>query len=144
MKTTSIGRLAVVLAAALAACGPDEPAEPPEPLFGSAEIEFPVELWDQGIEGEAVVMVRVLASGAADSVYIADSSGHAAFDSAAAAGARSLRYSPGRRGERRIDMWARLPVRFALDGGPALGVVESVDESTEKASDEAGSSEARP
>lgn len=103
-------------AALLAACGDAAPADPPEPLFGSAEIEFPVELWDQEREGETLLMVLVNAMGGVDSVYVAESSGHAAFDSAAVAGARELRFAPARKGERRVEMWARLPVRFARDG----------------------------
>jgi TonB family protein len=56
--------------------------------------------------------VRVTDTGAVDSVYVLEPSGQAAFDSAAVRGVRNLKFAPGRRGDDRIAMWARLPVRF--------------------------------
>jgi outer membrane biosynthesis protein TonB len=42
-------------------------------------------------------------------------SGFAAFDSAALAGAPELRFAPAKQGNLRVPMWTRLPVRFSLD-----------------------------
>ena len=42
-------------------------------------------------------------------------SGRAEFDSAAVSGARKLRFVPGRRADRPIEMWTKLPVRFEVD-----------------------------
>ena len=74
---------------------------------------YPIGEWDADVEGEAILMVHVTDMGDVDSVYVLESSGRPALDSAALAGARELEFAPGRRGEERIDMWAKLPVRFA-------------------------------
>ena len=96
----------------LAACGGDEPVTDPEPISVESPFRYPIEEWDADVEGEVVVMVHVTAVGDVDSVYVLESSGQPAFDSAAVAGARALDFAPGRRGDRRIEMWAKLPVRF--------------------------------
>lgn len=112
-----VSRWASVLVAAatlvgVAAYGGDEPVTDPEPISIESPFRYPVGLWDAGVEGEVVVMVHVTEVGAVDSVYVVESSGRPAFDSAAVDGARELEFAPGRRGDRRIAMWARLPVRF--------------------------------
>ena len=70
-------------------------------------------MWDEGIEGQSIVMVHVTTEGAVDSVYIRSTSGYEGLDSAALQGARTLRFEPGRRGEEPVDVWVRLPVRFS-------------------------------
>ncbi len=103
---------AVLAALLAAACVADEPVQQPTPLFESAPVEFPLSLWDEGAEGETILMVHITPVGTVDSVYVHESSGYPQFDSAAVAGAQLLRFTPGKRGDRRVDMWARLPVRF--------------------------------
>jgi len=56
--------------------------------------------------------VLVSELGRVDSVEVLESSGYPAFDSAAVQGARRLRYSPARRGDRRVAVWAEVPVHF--------------------------------
>ena len=108
--------LAMLIALApllIAACGEQPvPVTDPEVLTVESPFAYPVELWDAGSEGETMIMVYVTETGAVDSVYVLESSGEAAFDSAAVQGARTLEFAPGRRGDQRIAMWARLPVRF--------------------------------
>jgi TonB family protein len=110
------GRLLAVLVVAVmvvTACAPDEVAiDEPELIENDSPFRYPIELWDDGAEGETIVMVRVTTTGGVDSVYVAESSGHPAFDSAAVTGARELRFVPGRRDDRRAAMWTRVPVRF--------------------------------
>jgi TonB family protein len=93
------------------------PIQQPVAMPGESPFEYPVSLWDQGVEGETLLMVRVDEVGNVDSTYIERSSGHAEFDSAAIRGARELRFSPARRGERPVALWTRLPVRFERDSG---------------------------
>jgi TonB family protein len=114
-----------LVALPLAGCGADEPIVHPVPLAQDSPFEFPVELWDQGIEGETLVMVHVTEVGEVDSSFVARSSGYAEFDSAAVAGARKLRFSPGRKGERRVGMWARIPVKFAKSGAATAAGTET-------------------
>jgi len=104
------GTVAVV---ATAACGEPGEIEQPRPLLGEVPIDYPLHLWDQDMEGETVLRVRVDDTGVVDSVEIVETSGHASFDSAAVSGARELRFTPARQDGKRIDVWARVPVRFS-------------------------------
>lgn len=107
----------VVLTAGLGSvgCVPEEgPVTQPEMLTVASPFHYPVALWDSAVEGETVVMVHVTDEGGVDSVYVLEPSGQPAFDSAAVTGAHELRFAPGRRGDERIAMWVRLPVRFRM------------------------------
>ena len=111
--TRSIPGAAVVAAALVAAaCGGDEPVTDPEPISVESPFRYPIDAWDRDLEGEVVVMVHVTPLGAVDSVYVLEGSGQPVLDSAALAGARALDFAPGRRGDDRVAMWAKLPVRF--------------------------------
>jgi TonB family protein len=104
------------------ACGAEEPeVEAPVPLDETSAIDYPVALWDRQVEGETEVLIHVNAYGDVDSAFVAKTSGYAEFDSAAVAGARELRFTPGRRGDRRMAMWTRIPVRFARDSSAVVG-----------------------
>jgi protein TonB len=105
-----IGALAAV---ATLACGPEAEIEQPTPLYGEVPIDYPLHMWDQDKEGETLLRVRVTDVGAVDSVEVVQSSGYTAFDSAAVAGARSLRFTPARREGERIAVWAEVPVYFS-------------------------------
>ena len=105
--------LALTGAVLLGACAADKEIEQPSPLFGEVPIVYPLSLWDQGIEGETLLRVRVTDSGQVDSVEIVETSGYQAFDSAAIAGARELRFQPARRDGKRIEVWAKVPVHFS-------------------------------
>lgn len=105
---------------------PETATEPPVPMPEPSPIEYPVALWDRGVQGETEILIHVDERGDVDSVLVSKGSGYAEFDSAALAGARRLRFTPGRRGERRVAMWTRIPVRFARDSTATLGApVES-------------------
>lgn len=95
------------------ACAADQEIERPMPLYGEVPIEYPLSLWDQDIEGETTLRVRVTDVGRVDSVVVLESSGHPAFDSAAIAGARELRFRPARRNGKRIEVWVHVPVQFS-------------------------------
>ena len=99
--------------AAAGGCGGEGEIEQPAPLYGEVPIEYPLALWDQDMEGETLLRVRVTDVGRVDSVEVLESSGFPAFDSAAVEGARGLRFSPARRGGERIEVWARVPVHFS-------------------------------
>ena len=105
--------LELLLVACATGCAPDTPIERPAPLSGEAPITYPIELWDQNIEGQTLLRVRVTDTGSVDSTVVIESSGHPAFDSAAMAGARALRFYPARRDGQSIEVWARVPVYFS-------------------------------
>ena len=112
MRVGAAGAAAAVLLVGLACRGEGE-IEQPTPLYGEVPIAYPIQLWDQDMEGETLLRVRVSDTGAVDSVEVLRSSGYQAFDSAAVAGARDLRFSPARRDGERIEVWATVPVRFS-------------------------------
>ena len=116
--TTLTRRRAQAGAAAIAilttvACGGEGEIEQPTPLYGEIPIDYPLTLWDQDMEGETLLRVRVTDTGTVDSVEIVQSSGYRAFDSAAVAGAGDLRFRPARRDGKRIEVWAKVPVHFS-------------------------------
>jgi protein TonB len=105
------------------ACGGDAEIEQPRPLFAEVPIEYPIHMWDQNMEGETMLRVRVGDTGGVDSVEVVESSGYPSFDSAAVAGARTLRFEPARQNGKRIDVWAEVPVHFSKRPRPdTLGV----------------------
>ena len=114
------GSLAVcaLLASGMSACSGDQEIESPSPLSASVPIDYPLDLWDQGIEGSSMLRVRVTDVGEVDSVIVMESSGYAAFDSSAVRGARTLRFSPARQGDKRIEVWAHVPVHFSKKPRP--------------------------
>jgi len=121
LKQERDGRMArrgTALGAALAAvvvggCGGEGEIEQPTPLYGEVPIEYPIQLWDQDMEGETLLRVRVTDTGAVDSVEVVESSGWPDFDEAAVEGAWDLRFSPARRDGKRIEVWATVPVYFS-------------------------------
>lgn len=105
--------LPALLFVSLQGCSGDQELERPSPLYGEIPIEYPLELWDEGIEGETLLRVRVNDMGIVDSVEVLESSGHLGLDSAALRGASQLRFQPGRRGGKRVQVWAKVPVHFS-------------------------------
>ena len=105
------------------ACGGDSEIEQPRPLSAEIPIQYPLQMWDEDLEGETLLRVRVGDTGGVDSVEVVESSGHLLFDSAAVKGAHQLRFSPARQDGRRIAVWAHVPVRFSKRPRPdTLGI----------------------
>ena len=116
-------RAGVVALVAAVACGGEAEIDQPTPLYGDVPIDYPLHMWDQDMEGETLLRVRVSDVGAVDSVEVLESSGYAAFDSAAMAGAHDLRFTPARREGKRIAVWAEVPVYFSKRPRPdTIGV----------------------
>jgi len=117
---SAVGSLALcaLIAGAVSGCSGDQEIESPSPLSASVPIDYPLDLWDQGIEGSSILKVRVTDLGNVDSVVVMESSGYEAFDSSAVRGARTLRFSPARQGDKRIEVWAHVPVHFSKKPRP--------------------------
>lgn len=113
--------IACAVGLALGCDATEEPIERPSPMPDPTPFVYPVDLWDQKVQGETLLMVHVTELGAVDSVYVERTSGFSAFDSAATRGARKMRFSAGRRGDRRVAMWTKVPVRFSMDTLSAAG-----------------------
>ncbi len=107
------GRMAFAAAAwFVAACASEQDIERPIPLAEGGAVEYPLEMWNRNVEGTTLLRVLVNAQGGIDSVAVGESSGHPALDSAAVAGARTMRFQPAERRGRPLGIWVRLPVHF--------------------------------
>ena len=120
MKRTGRGLKAgctFVLLSVLAACAREAkpPLELPQLMSDSTPFVYPLDLWDNRTSGEVVLLLRVSEHGVVDSALVAKSSGYDEFDSAAVRGARQLRFTPAKQGERRRATWTKLPVQFTRD-----------------------------
>lgn len=103
----------IVIPGLLASCvNPELADELPPRQISESPFHYPDELWDQDIHGQTIIKVFVDTVGRVDSAQVEESSGYAAFDSAALNGAPRLRFEPGRRGNEPVSMWVRLPVHF--------------------------------
>lgn len=117
---------AVLACLLVQACEPtNQEVQPPIPIPDPTPIAYPEGLWDRGVQGETEVLIHIDELGDVDSVLVSKSSGYSDFDSAAVNGVRRLRFTPGQRGDRRVAMWTRIPVRFSQDSTATLGAPTS-------------------
>jgi protein TonB len=77
---------------------------------------YPAALQQRGIEGAALVRVRVDSEGRAAEVRLLAGSGWRLFDDAALQRARGCRFFPALRSGAPVESWVEFPVRFALAG----------------------------
>lgn len=78
--------------------------------------EYPPAALRQEQQGQVMVKLRVLASGAAADVQVRTSSGHALLDEAALRYLRGARFIPARdRGGLAVDSLVIVPIRFVLE-----------------------------
>ncbi len=108
----------LVCALLVAGCADRDEVSTPLPVGGPETAEYPLDLWDRGVEGETLIRLKVERTGEVDSVEVAETSGHAAFDSAAVRWGREARFSPAVRGADTVAVWARVPVRFQRNDVP--------------------------
>ncbi|RJX27100.1 MAG: energy transducer TonB [Desulfurivibrio sp.] len=113
------GQSAAACLAARPAAGPQGGSGPQDikaaPLYRrNPPPDYPALARRRGLEGAVQLEVLVNSSGGVNEVRLAESSGHDLLDRAAMAAVQSWLFAPGRRGEQTIDMWVRVPIRFAL------------------------------
>jgi len=68
----------------------------------------------RGMEGTVLLEVFVSAQGKPEKIKLLESSGHGVLDRAALSAVRSWIFEPGTIGDRPVDMWVRVPIRFEL------------------------------
>jgi TonB family protein len=98
----------------LAACTGGASADAPPVLQGEVAVDFPPELFVQGVTGTTELQLFVDSTGAVipDSTRILRSSGTPALDSAALAAVPRLRYAPGQKAGRPAAMPFVQPIQF--------------------------------
>jgi TonB family protein len=124
--------LGLALAAAAGACrGPegDGAAQLPQPgadrrdqtpisVNADPPVQYPPELYEQGVEGTVVLRLFIDSTGAviADSTSIKEPSSHAGLDSAALAAVPSLRFAPALRDGVPVSTVFEQPIIFQHSG----------------------------
>ncbi|OGT94375.1 MAG: hypothetical protein A2083_10590 [Gemmatimonadetes bacterium GWC2_71_9] len=122
----------LALALGAAACSKDQDAaraqaqaarrtnDVPVAINGESPFQYPPDLYDQGIEGEVRLRLFVDALGRVrpESTRVASSSGTAALDTAAVAGAALLRFAPAHRDGQPIGIAFYQPVIFRRRAAP--------------------------
>ncbi len=115
------------------ACAPDgsdsEPVETASPrpfeapVATNAEppVAYPVDLFEQGVEGTVIIRLYVDETGTIvpDSTLVAESSGIPALDNAALAGVEEMNFAPARRDGIPVSTLFYQPVHFRVPGGDA-------------------------
>jgi protein TonB len=75
---------------------------------------YPMLARERGYEGTVFLDVEVLPDGRCGQLRIAQSSGYAVLDDAAASAVRRWRFKPATRGQRPVAVWVELPMTFRL------------------------------
>ena len=68
----------------------------------------------RGYQGNVLLDVLVNGDGKVDDIKVFKSSGHPVLDRVAKSTVKHWLFEPGRIGERNVDMWVRVPIRFEL------------------------------
>lgn len=100
---------------------PAPPATVSPPIFSADYLHNPPPAYPASSkrlreEGKVLLRVFVAASGAADRVEIAHSSGSPRLDSAAQEAVRAWRFVPARQGGQAVPAWVIVPIQFSLEG----------------------------
>lgn len=95
--------------------------EPPVMTNGNSPVEYPLDLFERGVEGTVLLKLYVNVDGSIvpESTQVAESSGEAALDSAAVAGVSSMQFSPARRRGEPVPAAFFQPIHFRLPNSAA-------------------------
>ncbi|MCJ7600776.1 MAG: energy transducer TonB [Desulfobulbaceae bacterium] len=97
------------------ASGTEQAAIEATPLYRrNPPPDYPPLARRRGLEGTVQLDVLVNSRGDVNQVRLAETSGHDLLDRAAIAAVENWLFQPGKRGDETIDMWVRVPIRFAL------------------------------
>ena len=76
--------------------------------------EYPRLARKRGYQGTVVLEVLVDRNGRVGNLRLFTSSGHPILDRSAMASVKGWLFEPGMKGDKKIDMWVRVPIRFEL------------------------------
>jgi len=77
--------------------------------------EYPRHAKKRGYEGTVILEVLVTKEGKAGKVSVYQSSRYSSLDEAAVSSVRKWRFEPGKRGDKKVDMPVKIPIRFKLE-----------------------------
>jgi protein TonB len=69
----------------------------------------------RGYQGTVVLEVLVDGNGRVGDLRVSKSSGYKILDRAAMASVKGWAFVPGMRGDQKVEMWVRVPIRFQLN-----------------------------
>ncbi|MDP2862462.1 MAG: energy transducer TonB [Desulfobacterales bacterium] len=76
---------------------------------------YPMQAKKRGYEGTVILEVLVTKEGMAGKVSVFQSSRHPILDEAAVSSVKKWRFEPGKRGDEKVDMPVKIPIRFQLE-----------------------------
>jgi protein TonB len=77
--------------------------------------QYPSIARKRGYEGKVLLEVLVNPDGKVGDVRVLDSSGHGVLDRAALKAVKKWLFEPGTRGNEKVAMWVKIPIRFQLE-----------------------------
>ncbi|MBW1706030.1 MAG: energy transducer TonB [Deltaproteobacteria bacterium] len=69
----------------------------------------------RGYQGTVVIEVLVDRDGRVGDLRVSESSGYSILDRAAMASVKGWVFEPGMKGDQKVDMWVKVPIRFQLN-----------------------------
>jgi TonB family protein len=91
-------------------------------LSTQESLRYPLEAFDQGLQGKVVIRIFVNKEGKVSDTKILYSSGSDILDEAALKMARSSIFKPGLIDGEPSDFWLNLPIQFKLDGDSEISI----------------------
>ena len=76
---------------------------------------YPMQAKKKGYEGTVVLEVLVTKEGKAGKVSVFQSSRYSLLDESAVSSVKKWRFEPGKRGDEKVDMTVKIPIRFQLE-----------------------------
>lgn len=96
-------------------------APAPPPLVEAVPIyrknptpRYPRNARRRGYEGKVILEVLVNEEGSVEDLRVFESSGYQILDRVAMKSVKTWLFEPGRRGDERVEMWVKVPIRFDL------------------------------
>lgn len=94
---------------------PDEPTTLATPNYKkNSAPPYPLLARRRNYEGTVLLDVLVRMDGTVGQIRLARSSGHTSLDRSARKAVKQWRFHPGKRGDKAIEMWVTIPIRFQL------------------------------
>lgn len=101
--------------AGIASLSPSQPIRKARPAYKkNPRPEYPRLARRRGYQGSVILEVLVGLTGRVNDIRVLMSSGYEILDHAAVASVRGWLFEPGMRGDEKVEMWVRVPIRFEL------------------------------
>ncbi len=92
------------------------PVHEAAPLYRQNPVpDYPLLGRKRGYQGTVIIDVLVSREGRVSALRLSSSSGYTVLDQAALTSVKTWLFHPGTRGEEKVDMWVKVPVRFQLE-----------------------------